>query len=79
MLLKKYSDFGGGKKKVIWFRVFDIWPNVKFWKKISRFARQKKKNILTLVLSENIFLNEKTPHRSPLQVKWSIPNPIHFS
>jgi hypothetical protein len=24
MLLKKYSDSGGGKKKIIWFRVFVI-------------------------------------------------------
>ena len=31
------------KKKIIWFRVFVIKSNVKFWKKISRFARQKNK------------------------------------
>ena len=55
MLLKKYSDFDG--EKIIWFRV-----NVKFWKKNSRLARQKK-IILTLV-SKN--------HTPPLQVKWSV-------
>ena len=37
---KKYSDFGG-EKKIIWFRVSVIQPNVKFWKKNSRFAWQK--------------------------------------
>ena len=44
-------------------------------KKISRFARQKKNNILTLLLSEKKILNETknhTPH--PFQVKWSEPN-----
>ena len=35
-------------------------------KKISRFARQKKPiNILTLVLSETKFLNEKKPIKPP--------------
>ena len=36
----------------IWFRVIVIQRNVKFWEKNSRFAPQKKKNILTLLLSE---------------------------
>ena len=35
-----------------------------------RALRDKKKYILTLVLSETYFLNETTP---PLQVKWSVP------
>ena len=48
-----------------------------FWKKNSRFARQKK-NILTLVLSEKKFLNETKNHTPPpppppFQVKWSVP------
>ena len=40
-----------------------------------RFARRKKINILTLVLSENKFLNETKNHNPPhpLQVKWSVP------
>ena len=37
-------------------------------------ARQKKKNILTLALPENKFLNETKKHTPPLQVKWSIPH-----
>ena len=43
-------------------------------KKNSRLARQKK-NILILVLSEKIFLNETKNHNPPhpLQVKWSVP------
>ena len=32
-----------------------------------------KKLILTLVLSEKIFLNETKNHNPPLQVKWSVP------
>ena len=38
----------------------------------------KKINILTLVLSEKIFLNKKTPHSHPLQVKWSVSNQIQI-
>ena len=34
--------------------------------------RQKKINILTLVLSEKKILN-KTKNHNPLQVKWSVP------
>jgi hypothetical protein len=33
----------------------------------------KKNNILTLVLSEKKFLNERKNHNPPLQVKWSVP------
>ena len=36
-------------------------------------SRDKKKYILTLVLSENFFLNETKNHNSLLQVKWSVP------
>ena len=61
---KKYSDFGGGKKKIIWFRVFVIWPNVKF----AICATTTK--ILTLVLSEK---NPKNIPPTPLQVKSSVP------
>ena len=39
-----------------------------------RTVRDKKKNILTLVVSENFFLNETKNHNPPpLQVKWSVP------
>ena len=34
----------------------------------------KKQNILTLVLSEKIILNEQKTITPPLQVKWSVPN-----
>ena len=33
----------------------------------------KKRNILTLLLSENSFLNETKNHKPHLQVKWSVP------
>ena len=35
--------------------------------------RDKKKYILTLVLSEKKILNETKNHTPPLQVKWSVP------
>ena len=36
--------------------------------------RDKKINILTLVLSEKKFMNERKNHNPPpLQVKWSVP------
>ena len=35
--------------------------------------RDKKKYILTLVLSEKKILNETKNHNLPLQVKWSVP------
>ena len=39
-----------------------------------RTWRDKKNNILTLVLSEKNVLNETKNHNPPLQVKWSVPN-----
>ena len=39
-----------------------------------RALRDKKINILTLVLSEKHFLNETKNHNPLLQVKWSVPN-----
>ena len=70
MLLKKYSDFGGGKKKS---DSEFLSYNLMFTsgKKIHTL-RDKIKNILTLMLSEKKILNEKENH-SPLQVKWSVP------
>ena len=37
-------------------------------------SRDKKTNILTLVLSEKKFQNEAKNHNPPPQVKWSVPN-----
>ena len=37
-------------------------------------SRDKKINILTLVLFKKKFLNETKNHNPPLQVKWSVPN-----
>ena len=42
-------------------------------KKIRALRDKKKKNILTLMLSEKFFLNETKNHNPPLQVKWSVP------
>ena len=39
-----------------------------------RALRDKKTNILTLVLSEKKFVNETKNHNPPWQVKWSVPN-----
>ena len=41
-----------------------------------RALRDKKINIITLVLSEKKFLNETKNHNTPppFQVKWSVPN-----
>jgi hypothetical protein len=54
---KKYSDFGGEKKKIIWFRVFVI--------KNFALCATKKINILTLVLSEKKILIETKHHTPP--------------
>ena len=43
-------------------------------KKTFALYATKEINILTLVLSENFFLNE-TKNHNPLQVKWSLPKP----
>ena len=64
MLLKKYSDIGGGKKK---------YSDSEFLSYNLMWYSGKKMNILTLVLSEKKFLNETKNHNPPLQVKWSVP------
>ena len=46
-----------------------------FGKKI-RALRDKKINILILVLSKKIILNETKNHKPLLQVKWSAPNVV---
>jgi hypothetical protein len=60
---KKYSDFGGGKKK----------SDSQLLTYNLMLDSGKKKNIPTLVLSEKKFLNETKNHNPPLQVKWSVP------
>jgi ABC-type phosphonate transport system ATPase subunit len=71
---KKYSDFGGGKKNnLIQFLSNNLMLNS--GKKFRALRDQKKKDILTLVLSEKKFLNQTTKNHNPhpLQVKWSVP------
>ena len=41
--------------------------------------RDKKNNILTLVLSEKKILNETKNYNPPLQVKWSVPKHINIA
>jgi hypothetical protein len=61
----------GGKKSDSEFLSYKLMLN-SGEKKIA-LCVTKKINILTLVLSENKFLNETKNHNSPLQVKWSVP------
>jgi hypothetical protein len=73
---KKYSDFGGGKKKSdSEFLSYNLMLNSG---KKNCALRDKKINILTLVLSEKKILNETINHTLPsplpIQVKWSVPN-----
>jgi hypothetical protein len=70
--LKKYSDFGGGKKKKSDSEFLSYNLMLNSGKKI-RALRDKKINILTFVLSEKKILNETKNHTPPLQVKWSVP------
>jgi hypothetical protein len=51
---KKYSDFGGGKK-IIWFRVYVIYPNVKFC------ATKKNKSSNSCVVRSKISERNKKP------------------
>ena len=60
MLLKKYSDFGGGKTKSD--SEFLSYNQMLNSGKKCRALRDKKINILTLVLSEKKFLNETKNH-----------------
>ena len=41
MLLKKYSDYGGGKKNNLIQSLLPYNLMLNSWKKISRFGRQK--------------------------------------
>ena len=63
MLLKKYSDFGGGKKNNL----------IQSLCHIIMLNSGEKKNILSLVLSEKNISEREKKHSHPLQVKWSVP------
>jgi hypothetical protein len=86
MLLNKYSDFGGGKKRDSEFLSYNLiegsgdrirspagpgqspdrWPReaLGVWGITDIYLNDNfEPTILTLVLSEKIFLNEKKPHR----------------
>jgi hypothetical protein len=69
---KKYSDFGGGKKKKSDSEFLSYNLMLNSGKKF-RALRDKKINILTFVLSEKKILNETKNHNPLLQVKWSVP------
>jgi hypothetical protein len=56
MLLNKYSDFGGGKKRDSEFLSYNLMLNTG---KNFALCATNKINILTLVLSEKKILNEK--------------------
>jgi len=61
---KKYSDFGRGKKKYdSEFLSYNLMLNS--GEKKFAVCATKKINILTLVLSEKKFLNEKKTHNPP--------------
>jgi hypothetical protein len=55
----------------VWFRVFVIKSNVKFWKKKLRFARQKKIIFELLCCPKKKFWMKQIT--ITLQVKWSFP------
>jgi hypothetical protein len=59
MLLKKYSDFGGWKKKYSYSEFLSYNLMLNSWNKFRALGDKKKINILTLVLSEKKILNEK--------------------
>ena len=67
MMLKKIFWFWWREKKIIWFRVFVIKSNVNIWRKF-RALRDKKNNILTIVLSEKKILNETKNHNPPFKL-----------
>ena len=66
MLLKKYSDFGGGKKNNL-IRSFCHNLMLISGKKF-RAMRDKEINILTLVLSEKFFMNERKTYTPPFKL-----------
>ena len=65
MLLKKYSDFGGGKKK----SDSEFLSYVKFWKKI----KYPNFRVVRKTISERKKNHSSPPPPPPsLQVKWSV-------
>ena len=61
MLLKKYSDFGGGKKKKSDSEFLSYNLMLNSGKKNSRSARQKNKNSNSCVVRKKIFERNKKP------------------
>jgi hypothetical protein len=59
------------------FSKYKMMPMLNSGKKI-RALRDKKINILTIVLSEKNILNETKNHNPPLQVKWSVPKYVIY-
>ena len=75
MLLKKYSDFGEGKKK----SDSEFLPYNLMWNSGKKFRalRDKKKYSNSCVVRKKYSERNKN-HNLPLQVKWSVPyNFIH--
>ena len=71
MLLKKYSDFGGGKKKSdSEFLSFNLM--LYSGEKIRTLRDKKNKYSNSRVVQKKI-LNETKNHNLPLQAKWSVP------
>ena len=64
---KKYSDFGGGKKKKYDSEFLSYNLKLNIGKKICALC-DKKNNILTLVLSEKKILNETKNHNPPCKL-----------
>ena len=67
MLLKKIFWFWWRKKIIIWFRVFTYNLMLNSGKKF-RTLRDKKINILTLVVSQKKILNETKNHNPPFKL-----------
>jgi hypothetical protein len=76
MLLKKYPDFGGGKKKKSDSEFLSYNLMLNFGEKKIVLCATKEINILTLVLSEKKIRNETKNHNPSLQVKWSVPKTL---
>ena len=71
MLLKKYSDFGGGKKKSdSEFLSYNLMLNS--GKKIRALHDKKNKYSNSRVVRKQNFWTKKNPIATHLQVKWSV-------
>ena len=72
---KKYSDFGGGKKKKSESEFLSFNLMLNSGKKICALRDKQNKYSNSRVVQKK-FLNETKNHNSPLQVKWSVPKNI---